>query len=158
MKSKYESHVAPYIDKISKWASSGATAKDISKKLNVAYSSFRKYVDLGSKGDERYKALAAAFKEACDIPDDEIETALYDRAKGISWEEKTYERKKDPDTGEMELVLPKTVTRFIPPDPTSAMFWLTNRRPDRWSYKPQDEDRGKDGDESGVVMLPEVNQ
>ena len=155
MKSKYESHVAPYIDKISKWASSGATAKDISKKLNVAYSSFRKYVDLGSKGDERYKALAAAFKEACDIPDDEIETALYDRAKGISWEEKTYERKKDPDTGEMELVLTKTVTRFIPPDPTSAMFWLTNRRPLVWKYKQTDRPEGDDT-ETGVVLLPEI--
>lgn len=154
MKSKYESHVAPYIDKISGWAEKGATAKDIAKKLGVAYSSFRKYVDLGSKGDERYKALAAAFAVACAVPDDEIETALYDRAKGIRWEEKTYERKKNPDTGYMELVLTKTVTRFIPPDPTSAMFWLTNRRPDRWKYKPGEDQSENTG--GGVVELPAV--
>ena len=47
------------------------------------------------------------------------------------------------------------MTKFIPPDPTSAMFWLTNRRPDRWKYKPEpvgdDEDEG-----SGVVMLAPV--
>jgi hypothetical protein len=154
MKSKYESHVAPYIDKISGWAAKGATAKDIAKKLDVAYSAFRKYVDLGRKGDKRYEALAAAFTVACEVPDDAIETALYDRAKGISWEEKTYERKKNPDTGEMELVLTKTVTKYIPPDPTSAMFWLTNRRPDRWKYKPS-EDQGEDTG-GGVVQIPAV--
>lgn len=154
MKSKYESHVAPYIDKISAWATKGATQKDIAKKLNVAYSSFRKYVDLGSKGDERYKALSAAFTEACKVPDDEIETALFDRAKGMKWDEETYERKKDPETGEMVLVLTKKVTKFLPPDPTSIIFWLTNRRPDRWKSRPTGEQ--EEGAGGGVVELPAV--
>ena len=51
--------------------------------------------------------------------------------------------------------LTKKVVRDIPPDPTSAMFWLTNRQPGKWSYKPQ-EGPEKDGDGSGVVMLPAV--
>ena len=39
---------------------------------------------------------------------------------------------------------------------TSAMFWLTNRRPDRWKYKPQEADSVED-EGHGVVMMPEVS-
>ena len=33
--------------------------------------------------------------------------------KGMKWDEETYERKKDPETGEMVLVLTKKVTKFL---------------------------------------------
>ena len=154
-KSKYETHVLPNLEKIITWAKNGATAKDIAAKLRVAYSTFRKYLDEGQKGDERYTALSAAFARACEVPDDAVETALFNRAKGIEYEEKTFERKRNPDTGEFEEICTRRVTKFIPPDPTSAMFWLTNRRADRWRYKPEpvggDEDEG-----SGVVLLAPV--
>ena len=153
-KSKYESHVAPYLDKITAWAKQGATAKDIAGKLKVAYSTFRKYVDEGEKGDERYIALSAAFASACELADDEIETALFNRARGITYDECTYELVKDSD-GEFREKRTKRVTKFIPPDPTSAMFWLTNRRPDKWKYKPEAIDSDDDGG-SGVVELPPV--
>lgn len=155
-KSKYETHVLPCLGKIIKWAEAGATAKDIAAKLHIAYSTFRKYLDLGEKGDERYTALSAAFAQACEEPDDEIETALYRRAKGIEYEEKTYELKLDKETGEYREVCTKRVTKFIPPDPTSAMFWLTNRRPDRWRYRPEGGGESA-GEESGVIMIPEVS-
>lgn len=156
-KSKYETHVLPNLEKIIAWAKDGATAKDIAAKLRVAYSTFRKYLDEGQKGDERYTALSAAFARACEVPDDAVETALFNRARGIKYEEKTFERKRNPDTGELEEICTRRVTKFIPPDPTSAMFWLTNRRPDRWKYKPQDIDDSKD-DERGVIMIPGVSE
>ena len=53
----------------------------------------------------------------------------------------------------MELVT--TTNKVIPPDPTSAMFWLTNRQPGKWSYKPQEEPE-EDEDGSGVVVLAPV--
>lgn len=154
-KSKYETHVEPYIDKIAAWAQAGATAKAIAEKLGIAYSSFRSYLDRGEKGDERYLALSAAFTRACAMPDDNIETALYDRARGIEWEEKTFERVKDKATGEYEEIMTKRVTKYTPPDVTSAMFWLSNRRPERWKYRPEarTDDEGESG---GIVMLAEV--
>lgn len=155
-KSKYETHVAPYLDKIIKWAEKGATAKDIAKKLNIAYSTFRSYIDLGEKGDERYTALSAAFTKACEVPDDEIETALFNRAKGIYYDERYYETKWDEKAEDFVEVCTKRVTKYIPPDPTSAMFWLTNRRSDRWSYKPR-ENGNDEENASGVVMMPEVS-
>lgn len=154
-KSKYESNVLPNLGKIETWAKSGATAKDIAARLKIAYSTFRRYIDEGEKGDERYQALSAAFATACEIPDDEVETALFDRAKGIRYDERTYETVLDKETGEYKEVCTKRVSKFIPPDPTSAMFWLTNRRPNRWKYKPEADSRDEDG-ESGVVLLTPV--
>ena len=69
-KSKYETHVLPNLDKIIKWAKDGATAKKIADNLHIAYSTFRKYLDEGQEGDERYAALSAAFAQACEVPDE----------------------------------------------------------------------------------------
>ena len=155
-KSKYETHVLPNLDKITEWAKSGATAKAIAKKLGIAYSTFRKYVDDGEAGDSRYSALSAAFAQARSLPDDEIETALFNRARGIEYEEKTYEAVLNKETGEFEERCTKRVTKFIPPDPTSCMFWLANRRPNKWRYKPEPADGDDEGSASGVVELPPV--
>lgn len=155
MKSKYESHVLPNLDKITEWAKAGATAKDIAAKLRIAYSTLRKYIDLGQDGDERYTALSEAFTQACIVADEQIETALFKRACGYQYEELTTEEKLDRN-GTPHL-LAKKVIRDVPPDPTSAMFWLTNRRPDRWKYRPQEADEGSD-DERGVIMMPGVSE
>jgi len=153
-KSKYETHVLPYLDKIASWAKDGATSKEIAGKLKISYSSFKKYLDLGRKGDERYAALSGPFTQACEVPDDNVEAALYKRACGIEYEEVKTEETVNRKTGAKE-VLVTTTKKFIPPDPTSAMFWLANRRAERWKYKPEAEDKeGDDG--SGVVVLAPV--
>lgn len=154
-KSKYETHVLPNLDKITEWAKAGVTAKDIAASLHIAYSTFRKYLDEGQEGDERYTALSAAYAQACEVPDDAVEAALFKRACGYQCEEVTVEEKLDRD-GKVHT-LTKKVIRDIPADPSSAMFWLTNRRPDRWKYKPQETDEGGD-DERGVIMMPGVSE
>ncbi|MDR3983340.1 MAG: transposase [Dysosmobacter sp.] len=154
-KSKYETHVLPNLKKISKWAAAGATAKEIAGKLRISYSTLRRYLDQGSEGDEQYAALWDAFTQACGEADDQVEAALYKRACGYRFEEVTIEDKLDRDG--IVHTLTKKVTRDIPPDPTSAMFWLTNRRRDRWKYRPDDASGGEDGGtETGVVELPAV--
>ena len=154
-KSVYESRILPNLDKIIKWAEAGATAKEIAGKLHVAYSTLRKYIGLGEKGDERYAALSEAFARACEVPDEQVEAALFKRACGYQFEEVTREEKLDRDG--IIHVLTKKVLRDVPPDPTSAMFWLTNRKPDRWKYRPEGdtEDGGKG---RGVVLMPEVRK
>lgn len=152
-KSKYETHVLPYLDKITAWAEAGATEKEIADKLHIAGSTFRRYLDNGEKGDERYSALSSAFTRACEEPDNEVEAALYKRACGYRYTSVTEEEKMDRD-GTVHT-LKKTVVKDVPPDPTSAMFWLTNRRGDRWKYKPEPVDN-EGGDGSGVVQLPAV--
>lgn len=152
-KSKYETHVLPNLDKIAAWAEAGATIKEIAAKLKVSYSTLRKYVDLGQDGDERYMALSEAFTRACEVADDQVEAALFKRACGFEYTETKREQKLDRLGNIVELVT--TTNKVIPPDPTSAMFWLTNRQPGKWSYKPQEEPE-EDEDGSGVVVLAPV--
>ena len=152
-RSVWDTHLLPNLDRIAAWAAAGATMKEISQKLGVAYSTLRKYVDLGQDGDERYMALSEAFTRACEAADDQVEAALFKRACGFEYTETRREQKVDRSGNIVELVT--TTNKVIPPDPTSAMFWLTNRQPGKWSYKPQ-EGQEQDGGGSGVVMLPAV--
>lgn len=163
-KSKYESHVAPYLDKITSWAEQGATAKEIAKKLKVSYSTFRKYVDEGEKGDERYAALSAAFAQACEVPDDAVEASMYKLCLGYNARvAKTFKVKEtiyDEYTGKKIRETERLVTGVdevhVPANVTAQMFWLANRRADRWRYKPREDDE-KEKSEQGVIMLPEVS-
>lgn len=161
-KSKYETHVLPYLEKIEIWAREGCTDRDIARNLGIAYSSFRKYRDLGEGGDERYAAFSATLARAKVEPDENVENALYRKATGYNAEiTKHYKIKRteyDPDTGRKvaeyeELVSCKDEVH-VPADTNAQMFWLTNRRPDRWSYKPES---GKDSDGGGVVLMTPVN-
>lgn len=155
-KSKYESHVAPYLDKIKLWAEKGATQDEIAKKLHIAVSTFKLYLSRGDKGEEPYSDLTACFKCACEVANDEVEASLFKRAKGYQYLEVTKEEKLD-RMGNV-VVLTKQVVKEVPPDPSSAMFWLANRRPSKWQYKPEaDKDKGKDDSEQGVIMIPEVS-
>lgn len=154
-KSKYETHVLPYLERIEWWVKMGASQNEIADKLHVAPSTFKLYLSKGEKGEEPYSDLSDCFARACEEPDDQVEAALYKRAKGIEYEERTYETKWNAAAQEFQEVCTKRVTKYIPPDPTSAMFWLTNRRSDRYKYKPEPVD--PDGDEgSGVVLLAPV--
>ena len=156
-KSKYDSHVAPYLDKIALWAEKGASQAEIAKKLKVAVSTFKLYLSKGEKGEAPYSDLTDCFVKACEVPDDNVEAAMYRRACGIQWDERTYETRWDENAGDFVEVCVKRVTKFIPPDPTSAMFWLTNRRGDKWKYKPNEADSPEKENERGVIMLPEVS-
>ena len=46
-----------------------------------------------------------------------------------------------------------TTTKMVIPDVTAQIFWLKNRRPDRWRDKPQEVEA--DMSETGVIILPE---
>lgn len=151
---KYETHVLPNLENILTWARAGATYKDIAAKLNISYTSLRKYIDQGLGGDERYAALSGAFEAARLVSDEAIETALFQRARGMEYTEVKAGESINRSTGEREVLTTRT-TKFVPPDPTSAIFWLTNRRPERWSHRPTPP-TGEDGGETGVVILTPV--
>lgn len=162
-KSKYETHVLPNLGKIEAWAKAGATAKEIAENLGIAYSTFRKYIDDGENGDERYSALSALYAHACEVPDKEVEASLYKLANGYTAQvAKTFKIKiveYDETTGkkirEYEELRTGIDEVHVPANVTAQMFWLANRVPDRWKYKPEAE-RKNDDEGTGVVMIPEV--
>ena len=145
MKSKYETHVKPYLDRIRLWVAKGATCKEVADKLSITRESLnqykRKYPDL-------YNALKAPQGEI----DDEVEASLLKRCQGYNYEE--VPRWQTIGPGGQIIWLEKRTMKHLPPDPSSIQFWLRNRRPSEWN-KPVAQETQETGD-TGVVMLPEV--
>lgn len=163
-KSKYETHVLPNLEKVTKWAEDGATVKAIAKRLKIAYSTLRRYIDEGKKGNEKYEALSAAFVQACEVADEDVENALYKSCIGYNAKvAKHYKVKRieyDEETGKKISEKEELVTVYdevhVPANTSAQQFWLTNRKPNRWSYKPA-MSTDEDG-EGGVVVIPSVMQ
>ena len=153
----------PNLDKIKQWAEQGAPVKEIAKKLKISYSCLRKYIDDAQAGAERYEALLAIYAPACVVADEAVEAALYKLATGYNATiVKHYKLKRveyDPDTGrkiaEVEELKAVNDEVHVSANATAQQFWLANRRPDRWKYKPEEKDSGESGG-SGVILMPEV--
>ena len=124
-RSKYHTYVEPKLLLVEAWARDGYIDADIAKKLGVAYSTFREYV-------KKHPALSAALKRGKEVADVEVENALFKRAVGYQYDEVTREAVTDPKTGKTIMVETKRVTKEVQPDVTAQIFWLKNRRPDKW--------------------------
>ena len=89
-----------------------------------------------------WKAAQPGFLESLKsgkgLADAEVADKLYRRATGYS-----HEAVKIFNDGGTPLVVP--YTEHYPPDTTAAIFWLKNRRPDRWRDVNRQEHTGKDG-------------
>lgn len=153
-KSKYESLVEPNLFLIECWARDGVIEEEIAKRLGIAYSTLRIY-----KG--KFSALSAALKKGKEVSDYEVETSLYKKAMGYTVEVKKafkvrnieYENgKKVRETEEIQYA---TEEVHIPADTTAQIFWLKNRRPDKWRDKPL-EIADDNEEKTGVVLLPDV--
>lgn len=164
-KSKYDSHVAPFLDKIKQWTENGASQAEIAGKLKVAVSTFKLYLAKGEKGEKPYTDLSDCFRQAVEVPDDTVQAALYKSALGynakVAKNFKLKDVQYDPDTGRKISETERLVTAFdevhVAANVTAQMFWLANRRAEKWRYKP--EPVNGDGDDgTGVVMLPPVMQ
>lgn len=126
MTSKYETHVESRFVEIEDWLRNGATEKEVAKRLGIAYSTFREY-------KKAHTALSALLKNTRAYVDGEVENTLLKRALGYDVEEVTQEIYPD------QSKHIKKVARHIPPDITAMIFWLKNRRPEKWRDKPKDE-------------------
>lgn len=74
-------------------------------------------------------------------PADEIEKALLKRALGFFQEESVTEEVIDSETGLVrETAKRRRVTKEVPPDVRALLFWLKNRRPDRWRDRVETEE------------------
>ncbi len=150
-KTLYETNILPRLNEIAQWAKSGCTTGEIAKKLEVSTSTFTRYLDRGQR-EERYQPLLEAYRPGADQADGQVEAALHKRACGMETEERVYEKKPNPDTGELEEICTKRVTKTTPPHPASAMFWLANRCPEKWQHRPKEK---LEAEEGGVVLMPD---
>lgn len=94
--------------------------------------------------------ISDALKNGKAPVDIEVENALLKRAKGYSVTVKkpvkvrTKRQLKDKGTIEEEHIEFVEEEVYIPPDTTAQIFWLKNRRPDKWRDKPVNAVSGDD--------------
>ncbi|WP_278681528.1 transposase [Paraclostridium bifermentans] len=117
-KSKYFTHVEPKLTLVEGWARDGLTDEQIAKNLGISKDSFYKY-------KKQYSDFSDSLKKGKEIIDYEVENALLKRALGYEYDEVTFEHGEET----------KRVTKQVAPDTTAQIFWLKNRKPDKWRDK-----------------------
>lgn len=127
-KGKYEYWLTPEgLLKIEGWARDGLTDEQIAKNIGISRSTLNVWKD-------RYSDISDALKKGKDIIDRQVENALLKRALGYEYEE-VKEKFED------GVITERTVTKKeVVPDTTAQIFWLKNRKPDKWRDKPAYED------------------
>lgn len=101
------------------WARDGLTDEQIAHNMGIASSTLREW-------KKKFSMFSAALKKGKEVVDYEVENALLKRALGYRYDEVTVEAG----------VETKRVTKEVAPDTTAQIFWLKNRRLDKWKNKP----------------------
>jgi hypothetical protein len=97
----------------------GATEDEIADELKISDTT----LDNWKKTRPEFLGALKASKAAAD---DRVERSLYARATGYSYDAVKIFHTKD---GKITKV---PYTEHVPPDVTAQIYWLKNRRPDRW--------------------------
>ena len=108
------------------WARDGLTDEQIAHNIGIAERTFTDWKD-------RFPAISAALKKGKAPVDIQVENALLKRALGYDYEEITTEIFDMPDGTQRKHI--RKVTKMVVPDTTAQIFWLKNRRPDKWRDK-----------------------
>jgi hypothetical protein len=82
--------------------------------------------------------FSEALKKAKEVADDAVEASLRQRALG-------YKHKAIKFFCHEGCIISEVYTERYPPDTTACIFWLKNRRPDRWRDVNRQEHSGPDG-------------
>lgn len=131
---KYQDWLAPEgLIKLEGWARDGLTDEQISRNMGIGTTTLYRW-------KEKFKEIREALKRGKEVVDREVENALLKRALGYEYTETTREAVKNPDSGDIEMRVTKEVTKKVIPDTTAQIFWLKNRKPDKWRDKPAYED------------------
>lgn len=137
--SSFDTKYAALAEKVCKL---GATDAQLADVLGISESTLNKW-----KLD--FPAFSEALKKGKAIADADVAASLYHRATG-------YEHDDVHISNYQGEVTKTPIRKHYPPDPTSMIFWLKNRRPDLW--RDRMEHTGRDGGpiETAVVKDEEL--
>ena len=110
------------------WARDGLTDEQIANNIGISRSTLFEW-------RKNNQDISNALKKGKEVVDIEVENALLKRALGYTYKEVTKEQVKNPTTGQYEMMITKEVTKEVQPDTTAQIFWLKNRKPDKWRDK-----------------------
>ena len=119
--------------KIEGWARDGLINEQIAQNIGITATTLYEWKN-------KFPEISEALKRGKDVIDRQVENSLLKRALGCEYTETTREAVKDPESGNIEMRVTKEVTKTVIPDTTAQIFWLKNRKPDKWRDKPAYED------------------
>ena len=124
-KGKYQQWLEPEgLTLLEGWARDGLTDEQIAGNIGINTSTLYDWKNKFSK-------ISEALKKGKEVVDIQVENALLKRALGYEFQETRVE-KSDKDGTKIIQTL-----KHIPADTTAQIFWLKNRRPDKWRDKPE---------------------
>lgn len=121
---KYDKWITPKgIAQLSAWAMNGLIDEEIAKKIGITRCTLYEW-------KKRFPSISDALKNSKDVIDDQVEQALLKRATGYEVEEIEESETYDPRAG--TITKHRTITKHLTADTVAQIFWLKNRRPDKW--------------------------
>ena len=107
------------------WAKDGLIDEQIAANIGITTTTLYDW-------KKKYADFSDALKKGKEASDYEVENALFKSATGYEYEE----RKEVQEVVDGVMRKRVEVTRKqVPPNATSAIFWLKNRKPDKWRNK-----------------------
>ncbi len=134
-KGKYEYWLTPEgLLKLEGWARDGLTDEQIAHNMGISRETL-------SQWRKKYSDISDTLKRGKEVVDREVENALLQKAlgfketvrKAIKCKEVKYDNGKR--VSEKEHIEYAEEEVYVPPDTTAQIFWLKNRRPDKWKDK-----------------------
>lgn len=121
------------------WARDGLTDEQIAENMGIRRPTLYDW-------KKKHPDISDTLKKGKEVVDLQVENALLKRALGYKYDEVTKElgTTVDEEKGFIKaMVETKRVTKEVQGDVTAQIFWLKNRRPDRWRDKQDIEHTGK---------------
>jgi hypothetical protein len=125
-KGKYEQWLTDEgLTLIKGWAREGLTDEQIAHNMGIAVKTLYNWKNA-------HMPILQALKKGKEVADFEVENALFQAATGFQYKEEVLS-----NAGDVE-----TVERYQTPNTTAIIFWLKNRKPEKWRDKQQVEHSG----------------
>lgn len=105
------------------WARSGLNDSQIAHNMGIAPETLCRW-------KSRFPQINQSLKKGKEVVDYEVENQLLKRAMGY---EVTETREEVDNSGRKKTI---TTTRHVAPDVAAQIFWLKNRKPEKWKNKP----------------------
>lgn len=121
------------------WARDGLTDEQIAEKCGIVPSTLYEWKN-------KYSEISESLKKGKEIVDIEVENALLKRALGY-----THKIIK-PFQYQGEVVVAEFIEE-VAPDVTAQIYWLKNRKPDKWRDKPEVNENEKDMQTAREILV-----
>lgn len=123
-KGKYERWLEPEgLTLLEGWARDGLTDEQIAHNIGVNVCTLYDW-------KKKYPKISNTLKKGKEVIDIQVENALLKRALGYEYTEEKVEISEKDGKKVVQTV------KHVAPDTTAQIFWLKNRRPEKWRDKP----------------------